>query len=466
MSHGSPGETAPSGLWGARFGEGMAPEMVALNRSLDVDFRLWPHDVRGSRAWVAGLLGAGVLTVEEAARLREGLDAVARRLADTDPADCGDEDVHTLVERLLGEEVGALAGKLHTGRSRNDQVATDARLWGMEAVSDLQHDVAGLCRALLALARSSVDRLMPGYTHLQRGQPVRAAQWALSHVWPLLRDGERLDAAGRAAAVLPLGSGALAGCPFPVDREALAEELGFRRPSENSLDAVSDRDWACDLVYAGAMLGVHLSRLGEDLVLFASTEFGFLHLSDGYSTGSSLMPQKRNPDVAELARGKAGRLLGNLQALLVLLKGLPTGYDRDLQEDKEVLFDSVDTLRITLPAMAGAVRTAVFREERLASALDGWLLATDLADHLVRRGVPFRESHEILGALVRDAEERGSDLTELPAGVFEKAHPAFADGLDEVLSHERSVEARGVPGGTAREAVEAQIAEAETRLGS
>ena len=440
--------------------------MHALNLSLDVDQRLWREDVRGSRAWARALLGAGVLAEEEARQLDEGLARVAARLETGEPfQDAPDEDVHSLVERLLFEEVGEVAGKLHTGRSRNDQVATDFRLWGMGAGRDLERAVTALSGALLELARRGVDVIMPGYTHLQQGQPIRAAQWALAHLWAFERDRVRLRRAVEAAGVLPLGSGAIAGCPFPVDRAALAQALGFHRPSENSVDAVSDRDWALDLAYACAMVGTHLSRLGEDLMLFTTVEFGFLRVADGYSTGSSLMPQKRNPDVAELARGKAGRLSGNLMALLTLVKGLPTGYNRDLQEDKRIVFDSVDALRTTLPAVTGAVASAELRQERIGAALDARLLATDLADHLVRRGVPFRKSHEVVGRLIRRAEQAGVPLAELPSEAFQEAAPEFGPDLRAVFDWDRSVEARNVPGGTARAAVEAQLAEAERRLG-
>jgi argininosuccinate lyase len=330
---GDSGDSSKSGgaLWGGRFRDGMAPAMTPLNRSLDVDFRLWPQDVRASQAWALGLARAGVLTEEEGRRLAEGLEAVGSRLAGGGWADAEEEDIHTLAERLLREEVGPLAGKLHTGRSRNDQVATDLRLWGIEACSALAGELQGLLQALLGLAEKGLDLLIPGYTHLQQAQPLRAAHWALSHFWPLVRDRDRVRRVGEEASVLPLGSGALAGCPFPVDREWLCTTLGFRAVSENSLDAVSDRDWAASLLFAGAMIGTHLSRLGEDLVLFSSREFGILRLSDGFSTGSSLMPQKRNPDVAELVRGKCGRLVGNLTAFLTLLKGLPTGYNRVLR---------------------------------------------------------------------------------------------------------------------------------------
>lgn len=452
--------SSPRPLWSGRIQGGMAPEMVPLNRSLDVDIRLWRHDIRGSRAWARAIAGAGVLSEEEAATLVSGLDRVEGRLAEGGFQDAADEDIHSLVERLLFEEVGAVAGKLHTGRSRNDQVATDLRMWGRDATAAIIEELGRLLRALHGLAGTSVDLIMPGYTHLQQGQPVRGAHWVLSHFWPLTRDRGRFRAAAGAASVLPLGSGAIAGCPFPVDREQLRGELGFEHISPNSMDAVSDRDWAAELIFAGALLGVHLSRLCEDLVLFSSMEFGFIRLGDGYSTGSSLMPQKRNPDVAELGRGKSARLLGNLQAFLTLLKGLPTGYNRDLQEDKSILFDTVDTLLLTVPALAGAVETAAWREDRVARALDTQLLATDLADHLVRRGVPFRTSHEVIGALVRASEERGVPLAELPDTVFQEAHEAFGSEVRDVFDWIRSVDARTVPGGTSRGAVDAQLASA------
>lgn len=454
------------GLWGGRFRAGLDPEMAPLNRSLAVDRRLWREDIRGSRAWARALARAGAITADEAQALDRGLAAVAQRLEDRFPADASDEDIHSLVERLLYEEIGPVAGKLHTGRSRNDQVATDFRLWAMEAVGRVGVRQTRLCRALLDLAESSVDLIMPGYTHLQQAQPIRVAHWVLSHFWPLLRDRERMNRTVDEVAVLPLGSGALAGCPFEIDREALREELGFRRLSENSLDAVGDRDWTAALTFAGALLGVHLSRLSEDLILFSSKEMGYLSLPEGFTTGSSLMPQKRNPDVAELTRGKAARLVGNLTGILTLLKGLPTGYNRDLQEDKELVFDTVDTLDLVLPAMTRALEGTEFRQDRLASALDTGLLATDLADHLVRAGVPFRETHDVVGRLVREAEEEGCGLDELPDGAFQEAHPAFGDDFREVFDWEASVEARGVRGGTSRSSVEEQIREGRERLRS
>ncbi len=442
----------------------MAEPMRRLNLSLDLDGRLWREDVRGSVAWARALGGAGVLSDGEVERITAGLGAVARRLERDGFAGATDEDVHTLVERLLHEEIGEVAGKLHTGRSRNDQSATDLRLWGLGAAREVGGVVADLVRALAELAERGSDLVMPGYTHLQRAQPIRAAQWALAHAFAFLRDLERVRAAADAASVLPLGSGALAGCPFPVDREALRRELGFARVSPSALDAVSDRDWICDFTYAGAMIGAHVSRLGEDLVLFTSAEFGYLALGDAWSTGSSLMPQKRNPDVAELARGKAGRLSGSLVAMLTLLKGLPTGYNRDLQEDKAALFDTVDTLLLTLPAVAGAVAGARLRPDAMRAALDPAMLATDLADVLVRAGVPFRRAHEVVGRLVRRAEERGVPLTELADEDLAAEHEALVPHGREAFDWLRSVETRDGIGGSSARAVRAQLDDVRARL--
>ena len=447
-------------LWGGRFdGDGLAPEMEPLNRSLDVDWRLWRHDVRGSRAWARGLERAGILSPDEAATIDRGLVQVAEQLdALPGPAGLPDEDIHTVVERLLTETVGPVGGKLHTGRSRNDQVATDFRMWGMETIAELRGHVVALAEALAAKARTATDVIMPAYTHLQQAQPVPVAHWLLSRAWPLVRDLKRFGAAADECRVLPLGSGAVAGCPFDVDREALAAELGFDRVSENSIDAVSDRDWAAQLVFAAALTGVHLSQLAEDLVVFSSAEFGFVRIEGGFATGSSLMPQKRNPDVAELVRGKAGRLLGNVAGILAVLKGLPTGYNRDLQEDKEAVFDAVDTLSVALPAMTGAVAHLEVVRERVSSALRASLHATDLAEHLVRQGVPFRESHHAVGELVHAAEASGRELSDLAMEEMRATHPAFGDDATAVFSPLASAESRAVQGGTSQAAVQRQLA--------
>ena len=458
----APAEAPAVRLWGGRFAAEPAVEMDRLNRSLPVDRRLWREDVAGSQAWAGAIAAAGVITHAEWLALTGGLDRVAARLeawTEDDWRAASDEDVHSLVERLLYEEAGDVAGKLHTGRSRNDQVATDFRLWAFGAVSRLDAALRDLQRALLEQAEAHRTTVMPAYTHLQRAQPVSAAQWLLSHAWPLARDRDRLAQARERVAVLPLGSGAIAGCPFPVDRVLLKETLGFHGVSPNSVDAVADRDWVAELAFVTAMVGVHLSRLGEDLVLFSSAEFGFVRMSDRFSTGSSLMPQKRNPDAMELARGKAGRLIGDLTAILTLLKGLPSGYNKDLQEDKEALFDAFDTLEALLPAVAGTVRTMELDETRCRAAVDAAMLATDLADFLVKRGVPFREAHGTVGRLVRAAEELGCGLDELDARFFVHLSPHFEGAdLGALFAAETSLAARATIGGTAPEAVAEQVA--------
>jgi argininosuccinate lyase len=456
----------PKPLWSGRIRGGMAPEMVPLNDSLGTDLRLWREDVAGSRAWAMALGRAEVVTSDEVSALLVGLDGVSKRLEAGEGQGATDEDVHSLVERLLHEEAGEIAGKLHTGRSRNDQVATDVRLWGMRACGAIDRDLGALLAALVGWAEESIDVVMPGFTHLQQAQPVRGAHWILSRFWPLQRDRELVRNTAEGVSVLPLGSGAIAGCPFPIDREFLREELGFLRLSENSIDAVSDRDWMLDLAYTGARIGLHLSQLAEDLMIFSSQEFGYVRLSDGFSTGSSLMPQKRNPDLAELTRGKSARLVGGLSTLMTLVKGLPTGYNRDLQEDKDALFGTVDTLAVLLPAVAGAVKGAELMPDRIRERLDSRALATDLADQLVRAGVPFRKSHEVVAVLVRKAEEAGVELHELDGAEFEAAHHVFGPETGSALDFEASVEARAVAGGTARGAVLVQLEAAREAVGA
>ncbi len=455
-------------LWGGRVAAGPDPALDRLNRSLPVDRRLWREDLAGSRAWITALAAAGVLAADEHAELDAGLERVETRLGGWSDAEwiaAPDEDVHSLVERLLREEAGPLAGKLHTGRSRNDQVATDTRAWALAAVARLDPLLGEVQNALLGQAERHLDTIMPAYTHLQRAQPVAAAHWLLSHAWPLARDRERLAQARGRVAVLPLGSGAVAGCPYPVDRELLRERLGFDGVSANSIDAVADRDWVAELLFVVALVGVHLSRLAEDLILFASSEWGFVRLSDAFSTGSSLMPQKRNPDALELARGQAGHLLGELVAVLVTLKGLPSGYNKDLQEDKRALFSACDTLEALLPAVAGTVATLEVDTARCRAAVDAGMLTTELADHLVREGVPFRTTHEAVGRLVRLAEERGCGIDELPAGDYLEVSEHFA-GADvaALLDPRAALERRAGVGGTAPDAVRAQIVELRRRI--
>jgi len=452
-------------LWGGRFREKMDPAAWRLNASLPFDRRLAPQDVRGSLAWAEALARAGVLTSEEGARLRQGLEAIRDEFAAGSFAfQPEDEDIHTAVERRLGELIGAEAGKLHTGRSRNDQVATDFRLWLLDSLPDLDAALAGLQSALVERADRDMDVLLPGYTHLQRAQPILLSHWWLAHFWPLQRDRERLAQLARRTASLPLGSGALAGTAFPVDRAALASGLGFDAPSPNSLDAVSDRDFAAEFLFAAALTGTHLSRLAEAVILYSSTEFGFFQLSDAFSTGSSLMPQKKNPDVFELARGKAGTLLGTLTGLLATLKGLPSAYDKDLQEDKIPVFLAYDTLTALLPVMAGALRTLGLHPERMRAAIDPGMLATDLADHLVGLGLPFRQAHALAGQAVQLAENGGKSLEALSLAEFQSLDPRIDSTIFQVFNPQRSVARRNVPGGTAPEAVRLQLQAARELL--
>jgi argininosuccinate lyase len=455
------------GLWGGRFSGANDPLMVRFNASLPFDRRLWHADITGSIAWANAICRAGLLTTEERDALVAGLEALRAEIA-ADPAaafaGAADEDIHSFVERKLTERIGPLAGKLHTGRSRNDQVATDVRLWLRDRVAELDAALASLIRAACDRAEAEIDVLMPGYTHVQPAQPIRWSHWLLSRAWAWQRDRERLADLLKRINISPLGAGALAGCPFAVDRTALAAELGFAEASPNSLDAVADRDFIAEFLFWAALLGVHLSQWAEDLVFWSSREFGFITLADAYSTGSSLMPQKKNPDAAELLRGKAGRLVGDLIGLLVTLKGLPTSYDKDLQEDKEPLFDAVDTLSLALPIAQGMLETLTIHPDRMAAALGDELLATDLADWLVRRGVPFRQSHHLVGQVVRRAEELGCPLSAVPLADLQAISPVFTADCAAVWNAEQSVEQRQVIGGTARSAVAAQIAALRARL--
>ena len=451
-------------LWGGRFAGGPSPLLDALNRSIGTDFRLWPHDVRLSKAWAHALGDGGVLTSHESVALQEGLDRVAARIADGAPPVATDEDIHTMIDRLLHEEAGMVASKLHTGRSRNDQVATASRLWTMEACHQLDAAVRTLQTALLAQAETLVDAILPAYTHLQRAQPVSGTHWLLAHFWPLTRDRTRLAAAAQSAAVLPLGSGAIAGSAFPVSRERLRDTLGFSSISQNSIDATGDRDFVAETLFACAMIAAHCSRLAEDMIVYGSSEFGFVKFGDGFSTGSSMMPQKRNPDVFELARGSGARVLGDLVSLMGTIKGLPSGYSKDLQDDKRAMFNAIDMLLLVLPAVAGAVVELRFDTQRMRAAVSSVMMATDLADYLVRRGATFREAHGAVGVLVRAAEETGIELDALPVEHFTSAHALFGDDARAALSAEASIAARDIAGGTGPNAVAAQLAQAHQSL--
>ena len=455
-----------SKLWGGRF-TGRTDSLVhRYNASISFDARLYDEDITGSIAWADALAAAGLLTPKEQEALSEGLETVRREFAGgTFATQPDDEDIHSAVERRLTELVGPVGGKLHTGRSRNDQVATDFRLWIMRACESLDTHLVELLAGLADSAEAALNLPMPGYTHLQHAQPVTWGHWSLSHFWPLVRDRERLAATRDAAAVLPLGAGALAGTAFPIDRENLAKQLGFRAVTPNSLDAVSNRDFAAEFLFAAALIGVHLSRLSEQLILFSSAEFGFISLDDAYSTGSSIMPQKKNPDTLELTRGKSGRLIGRLTGFLATLKGLPSSYDKDLQEDKEPVFDAFDTLDIALPVMAGLLRTLKLRPERMAAQLEAGLLATELADYLVRRGLPFREAHHAVGQAVRLAEDRGTALTDLTDADLRAISPHFGEDASSVLNVPAALAARAIPGGTAPEALAEQLRLAREQIG-
>jgi len=441
-----------------------AAALDALNRSIGTDYRLWPFDINLSRAWVVALWGAGVISLDESRQIEKGLAAVAEKLAGGAKPLPSDEDVHTLIDRMLHEEIGDVASKLHTGRSRNDQVATATRLWSMDACTKLDSAIRVLQQVMLDHAESLEDTLMPSYTHLQRAQPVVAAHWMLSHFWPLERDRARIAAASRAAAVLPLGSGAIAGCAFPVSRVLLQGSLGFSTVSQNSIDAVGDRDFVGELLFSVAMTATHLSRLAEDLIIYGSSEFGFVQFGDAFTTGSSMMPQKRNPDALELARGSGARAIGDLSTLLSTLKGLPSGYNKDLQDDKRVLFDAVDTALLVLPAVAGALQEIRFNAKRMRAALSSSMMATDLADYLVEKGASFREAHAVIGALIRESERDGCDLDGLPLASFKAAHSLFGDDTLDWLEPARSVARRDVPGGTGPTAVRSQLRSAREIL--
>src|SRR3954468_15678849 len=418
-------------LWGGRFSTPTAAALEALNRSITTDFRLWPFDIDLSRGWAVALWGAGVLTLEESKQIERGLAAVGDKLAAGAQPISSDEDVHTLIDRLLHEEVGDVASKLHTGRSRNDQVATATRLWSMDACSKLDAAARSLQQVMLDHATTLQEALMPAYTHMQRAQPVSAAHWMLSHFWPLERDRARIASASRAAAVLPLGSGAIAGCAFPISRVLLQGSLGFSSISSNSIDAVGDRDFVAEVLFAVAVMAAHLSRLAEDLIIYGSSEFGFVEFGDAFTTGSSMMPQKRNPDALELARGSGARAIGELTALLATLKGLPSGYNKDLQDDKRALFGAVDLIMLVLPAVAGTLAEITFDRERMRAALSSTMMATDLADYLVGKGATFREAHEAVGNLIREAEGKGCELTDLPSQSFSSAHTLFGSDAKE-----------------------------------
>ncbi len=450
-AQGGASDDPPLRLWGGAFQSGPSEALQALSVSIHFDWRLARYDLQSSRAHARVLHRAGLLDDAELAQMIGALDALEADVLDGSfVATVSDEDVHTALERGLVERLGVLGGKLRAGRSRNDQIATDLRLYLRAQARTLTELLSDLQSAILEQAERHIDSAAPGFTHLQRAQPVSFAHELLKHVHALSRDVDRLRDWDRRTALSPLGAGALAGSTLPLDPQATARELGFDDACANSIDAVSDRDFVAEFGFVTALVGVHLSRLGEEIVLWTSKEFGWATLNDAYATGSSIMPQKRNPDVAELARGKSGRLVGNLMSVLMVLKGLPFAYNRDLQEDKEPVFDSIDTLTVLLPAMSGLVATLTFDVERMAAAAPtGHALATDVAEWLVRRGVPFREAHELSGACVRLCDERGVELWDLSDDELAGISPALEPGVRDVLTVEGALNARSSFGGTA-----------------
>lgn len=454
-------------MWGGRFERAPDASFYEFERSWQFDRRLLPQEFALDRAWARAVAASGILTHEEGQQLVAALDEIERR-ALSEPAwlDASKaEDVHHFVESALIEKIGSLGAKLHTGRSRNEMVATEFRMYVKEAAREMRSAIAGLARAIAVHAERYLRVPMPGTTHMQHAQPLLLSHWLLAHGEAFHRDAERVAEAASRADFCPLGSGALAGCAFPLDRKALARDLRFSRITANSLDAVSDRDFALEYLFALSVLAMHLSRLAEDMILFASPEFGFIQLPDEYSTGSSLMPQKKNPDAWELIRGKTGRIYGALVALLTACKGLPSSYQRDLQEDKEALFGAQDQSLAATRVAAATLAATSFREERLQEAAqDPALVATEVADYLVAFGVPFREAHEIVGKVLRAAEQEGKSIREMPLERLKEFSPAFGRDLSTVLTVESALARRAVPGGTAPGAVRAALADFKLRL--
>lgn len=455
------------GLWGGRFASGPSPQLAALSRSVQFDWRLAPYDLQQTAAHALVLHEAQLLTTAESQQVQEAIEQLrADVLAGSVGAAEDDEDVHSALERILVDRLGSLGGKLRAGRSRNDQIATDLRLYLRDQAAAITEVVTQLQSALLEQARRHVDSSAPGYTHLQRAQPVSFGHELAKHIHAFERDLGRMADWDERTNESPLGSGALSGSALDLNPAAVAATLGFDRVSANSIDAVSDRDFVAEFLFVTAMIGVHLSRLGEETCLWVSKEFGFASLHDSWSTGSSIMPQKKNPDIAELARGKAGRLIGDLVALLTTLKGLPFAYNRDLQEDKEPAFDAVDTLLVVLPAMTGMIATLTFHPEAMSKvAAGGHALATEIADWLVRQGVPFRTAHEVSGACVKQADELGVQLWELTDDQLQVISPDLTPQVREVLSVSGALASRRTSGGTGPDQVRAQLDAAEQVIG-
>lgn len=454
------GTDAPKPLWGGRFSAAPTGELERFGASLPFDKRMWRQDIRGSKAHAAMLAHQGVISQQDADAIRAGLDDIAAQIErgeftfDVDR----DEDIHMAIERVLTENIGAAGGRLHTGRSRNDQTAVDTHLIARDLADEILASLAKLEAVLLDRAQGEFGVVMPGYTHMQPAQPVLLSHHLLAYFWMFNRDFRRVSAARQAANVCPLGAAALAGTTYPLDRFMTAEALGFSGPTANSMDSVSDRDYLLDLIYACSVCQVHLSRLCEELVWWSSAEFGFVEMDDAHSTGSSIMPQKKNPDFAELVRGKAGRVVGDLTSLLVTVKGTPLTYDKDLQEDKEPLFDAADTVLGSLMACTGMLATCTFKEERMREAShEGYMAATDLADYLVGKGLPFRQAHAVVGRIVGDCVREGVTLQQLSTDELRSYSELFDDDAHEALDIDNIVRRRTTFGGTGHEAVHAQL---------
>lgn len=453
---------------GGRFSGSVDPLMHAYNESLSYDKRMWAQDIRGSIAYANANVATGILTAGERDQIVQGLGKVGEEWkSGTFVAAADDEDIHTANERRLKELIGPVAGKLHTGRSRNDQVATDVRLWLIDEAAASEKFLIELINVITARARVEVDHLMPGYTHLQRAQPIRWSHLLLSHASNLLSDLSRLRDLLPRISVLPLGSGPLAGNPFAgLDREAIAKELGFKTVGFNSMQSVSDRDFIVEFLFWSSLTMIHISKMAEDFIIYSTSEFGFIQLSDAYSTGSSIMPQKKNPDSLELLRGKSGRVFGQMSGLMMTLKGIPSTYNKDLQEDKEPLFDAVETIQRSLQIATGVISTMNIFPEKMRAALTPDMLATDLAEYLVRKGIPFRETHHVSGSAVRLSEEKKCLLSDLSLEELKKLNPAFEEDVEDVWKMDESVERRNAIGGTSKRAVLEQCDRIEEKLGA
>lgn len=453
-------------LWGGRFEDAPAEFTQEFGASLPVDKRMWESDIAGSKAHAKMLAKQGIISEKDAEDIRSGLDDIARQIEDGSfDFEIEDEDIHMSIERNLTEAIGAAGGRLHTGRSRNDQVATDTRLHSKKLARGLMHQLLDIRGALLEVATREFGVVMPGYTHMQKAQPVLFSHHMLAYYWMFTRDFVRVRAAYDAANVLPLGSAALAGTTYPLDRDFVADELGFSEVSKNSMDAVSDRDFLLDLTYACSVAMMHLSRMCEEFIYWSSNEFQFIRLSDAYSTGSSIMPQKKNPDFAELIRGKTGRVYGDLMGLLTTLKGLPLAYNKDMQEDKEGVFDAVDTLSDSLVVMTGMIRTMTVNADAMRKgAHGGFMAATDLADYLVGKGMPFRDAHAVVGKLVLECEKQGKTLQDLSVDELKQADPLFDAGALDAVDIDKIVARRITAGGTGHDAVKVQLDQARERL--